>query len=123
MKYLFIILIILKLAFSNAFGEIINNVQIKNNDRITKETIISFGGIELGKDYTQEQLNDILLNLYSTNFFSDIKFNVQDDTLIVEVEERKIIQQIILNGVKAEKTKKINFKKFKSKRKSPYVSF
>ena len=69
MKFLFIILLILKFAFSNAYGDIINNVEVKNNKRITKETIITFGGIELGKDYNQEQLNDILLDLYSTNFF------------------------------------------------------
>ena len=105
MKFLFIILLILKFAFSNAYGDIINNVEVKNNKRITKETIITFGGIELGKDYNQEQLNDILLDLYSTNFFSDIKFNIQGDVLVVEVEERKIIQQIVLNGIKAEKTK------------------
>ena len=76
MKYLFIILLIFKFAFTNAFADVINNIEVKNNNRITKETIITFGGIELGKDYSQEQLNDILLDLYSTNFFSDIKFDV-----------------------------------------------
>ena len=68
MKYIFLILLIFNFAFSHVFGEVINDVKIKNNNRITKETIISFGGIEFGKDYTQEELNDILLDLYSTNF-------------------------------------------------------
>ncbi len=123
MKYFFIILFITKFAFTYAFGDVINNIQIKNNDRITKETILSFGGIELGKNYSQEQLNDILLDLYSTNFFSDIKFDVQGDTLIVEVKERKIVQQIILNGIKAEKTKKSILKNLSIKEKSPYINF
>ena len=123
MKYLFIILLILKFAFSHAFGDIINNVEVKNNNRITKETIITFGGIELGKDYSQEQLNNILLDLYSTNFFSDIKFDIKGDVLIVEVTERKIIQQIVLNGVKAEKTKKSILKNLSLREKSPYVNF
>ena len=123
MKYLFIILLILKFGFSHAFGDIINNIEVKNNSRITKETIIAFGGIELGKDYNQEQLNNILLDLYSTNFFSDIKFNIQGDVLIVEVKERKIIQQIILNGIKAEKTKNSILKNLSLREKSPYVNF
>ena len=72
MKYILIILLIFKLAFTYAFADIINDVQVKNNNRITKETILTFGGIKLGEDYSQEQLNDILLDLYSTNFFSDI---------------------------------------------------
>ena len=106
MKYLIIILFIFKFAITNVLGDVINNVEVKNNNRITKETIISFGGIELGKNYSQEQLNDILLDLYSTNFFSDIKFEVQGDVLVVNVVERKIIQRIVLNGIKAQKTKK-----------------
>ncbi len=123
MKYLFIILLILKFAFTNSLSDVINNVEVKNNNRITKETIITFGGIELGKNYSQEQLNDILLDLYSTNFFSDIKFEIQGDTLFVEVDERKIVQKIILNGVKAEKTKKSILKNLNLKEKSPYVNF
>ena len=76
--------------------------QVKNNNRITK-SIITFSGINLGKDYSQEQLNEILLNLYSTNF-SDIKFNIEGNTLIVEFK-RKIVQKIILDGLKQKKLK------------------
>ncbi len=123
MKYILIILFIFKIALASAYADIINKIQVKNNNRITKETIVTFGGIELGKDYSQEQLNDILLDLYSTNFFSDIKFNLQGDTLIVTVEERKVVQKIILNGVKAEKTKKSILKNLSIKEKSPYVNF
>ena len=123
MKYIFFILLIIKFTFSHAFGDVINSVEVKNNNRITKETIITFGGIELGKDYSKDQLNKILIDLYSTNFFSDIKFDVQGDLLIVEVKERKIIQQIILNGIKAEKTKKSILKNLNLREKSPYVSF
>ena len=123
MKYLFTILLILKLTITHAFGDVINDVQVKNNNRITKETIITFGGIELGKDYSQDQLNNILIDLYGTNFFSDIKFDVQGDILIVNVEERKIVQQILLNGIKAEKTKKDILKNLSIREKSPYVKF
>ena len=123
MKYVLIIFFIFKFAFVSAYADIINKIQVKNNNRISKETIITFGGIELGKDYSQEQLNDILFDLYSTNFFSDIKFILQGDTLVVTVQERKIVQKIILNGVKAEKTKKSILKNLSIKEKSPYVNF
>ena len=104
MKYIFIIVIFLKVTFINAYADVINSVDVKNNKRITKESIITFSGIKLGNDYTQDQLNKILQDLYDTNFFSDIKFKLDNGTLIVFVEERKIIQSIVLNGVKAEKT-------------------
>ena len=123
MKYLFIFLLFFKFAFTNVFSEIINNIEVKNNNRITKETIITFGGIELGKDYSSQQLNNILLELYSTNFFSDIKFNVEGNTLFITVKERKIIQKILLNGIKAEKIKKSILKNLNLREKSPYVNF
>ena len=123
MKHLFLILIILKFVFTYVYAEVINDVQIKNNKRITKETIITFGGIKLGNDYSDEQLNKILIDLYSTNFFSDIKFNIKDNVLIVDVKERKIIQQIIINGIPAEKTKKAILKNLSLREKSPYVNF
>ena len=123
MKYLFLVLLILKFALTNAFSDVINDIKVKNNNRITKETIITFGGIEIGKDYSQEQLNNILLDLYNTNFFSDIKFEIKDNVLIVKVEERKIVQQIVLNGIKAQKTKKSIIKNLSLKEKSPYVNF
>ena len=123
MKYFLIILIIYKFAFTYAYADIINKIEVKNNNRITKETIITFGNIELGKDYNQEQLNNVLIDLYSTNFFSDIKFDIKGDVLVVEVEERKIVQQIIINGVKAEKTKKLILKNLSLREKSPYVNF
>ncbi len=123
MKFLFIVLILVKFAFTYVNADVINDVKVENNKRITKESILSFSGIQLGKDFSPEQLNDILLDLYSTNFFSDIKFDLQGDILVIKVEERKIVQTIKLNGIKAEKTKKSILKNLSLREKSPYVNF
>tara|TARA_E500000178_G_scaffold194460_1_gene192449 strand:- start:1689 stop:3917 length:2229 start_codon:yes stop_codon:yes gene_type:complete len=123
MRYLILILLTINIFYNHAYADVINNIEVKNNDRITKESIITFSGIKLGKDYSQDQLNDILSDLYETNFFSDIKFNVDGDTLIVEVSERKIVQSIVLNGVKAEKNKKLILKNLNLKEKGPYIEF
>ena len=47
-KFFNIILITFFLA-SKCYSEIINKVNIVNNDRITKETILVFSNIEIGK--------------------------------------------------------------------------
>ena len=82
MKYLLIIFVILNTTFCNVFADIINKIEVKNNIRITKESIITLSGIKFGVDYTQDQLNNILLDLYKTNFFSDIKFNIKNTNKI-----------------------------------------
>ncbi|WP_075482699.1 outer membrane protein assembly factor BamA [Candidatus Pelagibacter communis] len=123
MKFFTSTLLILNLFFSSAIADVINKIEVKNNNRISEQSIITFGGIKLGSDYSETDLNRILSELYDTNFFSDIKFKVVDDTLIVTVKERKIIQKIILNGVKAEKTKNLILKNLNLKEKSPYEEF
>ena len=123
MKYILLIILLFKFAFFNVLADVINDIEVKNNNRITKESIVTFSGIKFGNNYSQEQLNQILLDLYNTNFFSDIKFKIEGNTLVVEVVERKIIQSIILNGIKAEKTKKSILKNLNLREKSPYIEF
>ena len=67
-KILISILFIFLLA-SKSNSEVIKKVNIINNDRITKETILVFSDIKIGKDYTSNDLNQIIKDLFSTNFF------------------------------------------------------
>ena len=57
-------------------AEIIQGIEIKNNVRVSKQTIINFGKVELGKDYSDNDLN-IILKFYNTNFFSDVSISIK----------------------------------------------
>ena len=91
------------LFFAISSAEIINEVEIKGNKRISKETIILFGDIEIEKNYSPEQLNEIIIKLYDTGFFSNIEINIEEKILKISVSENPIIQSITVNGVKAKK--------------------
>ena len=109
--------------FISAKAEIINDVKLENNIRVSKQSIISFGNIKLGTDYTETDINQILLDLYETNFFSDIKLKVVNNILIIRIKEKKIIQTVLIEGVKSkENTKKI-LKNLALKDKSPFDKF
>ena len=88
---------------SNA--EVINQIQINGNERISKQTIINFADIKIGKDVKPDELNKFLKNLYETNFFEDVNLNLTNNLLIINVKELPIIQEIVINGIKANKTK------------------
>ena len=121
-KILFQLLIIL-IFYVSAKAEVIKDVKLENNIRISKESIIAFGNIKFGEDYNETEINQILVDLYNTNFFSDIKLRIENNVLIVNVTERKIIQTVILEGVKSkENTSKI-LKQLKLKDKSPFDEF
>ena len=56
------------LIFS-AKAEVINDIKLENNIRISKESIIAFGNIKIGKNYSETEVNQILVDLYNTIFF------------------------------------------------------
>ena len=72
-------------------AEIVKDIQIKGAKRISEETIKIYGGVKINKDYTSNDLNDILTSLYSTNFFEDIKVNLKDNILEIFVKEYQLL--------------------------------
>ena len=101
MKKIIFQLLIICLFFVPVKAEVINNIKLENNIRVSKESIIAFGNIKLGKNYSETEINQILVDLYNTNFFSDIKLSIENNVLIVNVTERKIIQTVVIDGIKS----------------------
>ena len=86
-------------------AEIVKDIQIKGAKRISEETIKIYGGVKINKDYTTNDLNDILTSLYSTNFFEDIKVNLKDNILEIFVKEYPVINQLAIVGEKNKRYK------------------
>ena len=86
-------------------AEIIKNIDVKGNERVSKETIINFSDLKIGDDISETMLNNSLKDLYDSKFFEDVNLKLNNGTLIISVKELPIIQEIIINGVKAEKNK------------------
>ena len=120
MRILYFIILFTLYSFLSS-AEVINDVVVKNNKRITKETIITLGDINLGENYEKSDLDKVLKNLYNTNFFSDIKVSVENNTLTIFIEENKIIQSIVLNGIKANRIKEAILEDLLLKERSPFI--
>ena len=97
------IAIILLIPFSNVNGEVIKKIDINGNNRISDETIKVYGNIELNKDYKETNLNQVLKDLYETKFFEDIKIEIKNNVLILNVKEYPFISQLIVVGEKSQK--------------------
>ena len=121
MKFFFLSLLFLSFMTLKSYSTIIQKVEVKNNNRISSETVITYGNIEIGKDYSQNDLNNIIKKLYETNFFKNISLRVDKDTLILDLEENKIIQRVLIDGVKSESIKEKILENLFSKDKSPFL--
>ena len=104
-KYLIIVFtyIFLLSTFSNA--EIVKNILIKGNERISNETIKVFTSIKKGDEIDSGKLNQIIKNLYDTNFFENIKVNFVNQDLTITVKESPIINKVVFNGIKSKTLK------------------
>ena len=98
LKSIFLILFFLS---SHGFSNIINKIEIIGNDRISDETIKLFIKVELEDEINDVKLNEILKDLYETNFFKDISINFKDQILSIQVQENPIIENILYEGIKS----------------------
>ena len=121
MKYILTTISLLIFLISASHAVIIKDIKINNNKRITEETIVTYGNIELNKEYNQKELNNIVKDLYDTNFFKNISIKIDGETLVLSVEENKIIQSVRVEGVKSNKIKEAILKNLFSKDKSPFL--
>ncbi len=103
-----------------SFSEIIKNIEIKGNYRIPTETVVMFSGVSSGEKIDVNNLNEILKNIYDSNFFSNVSVILKENSLIIEVEELPIIENIIYEGIKAKKIQDKVFKDLTLKSRSSY---
>ena len=95
-------MIFLKITYVSA--EIISDLRVEGNNRVSNETIYIFSKIKKGDDLSNTDLNDALKRLYETNFFEDVKLSLENKILTIKVIEYPVVQEIIINGIKRKKT-------------------
>lgn len=116
-----LIITIYFLLFTNILSaEIIKKIEIEGNDRVSDETIKVYGDISINQNIDNFKINEIIKNLYSTNFFEDINVSLTNGTLFIKVEEHPVINEIIIIGEKAKKYKEAIKKNIQSKKNGPY---
>ena len=103
MKKLFFIFIFIFLFNTNINSEIIKNIVVSGNERISDETIVLFSELDKKQDLKNENLNLIIKNLYSTNFFSDIDVSFNNGILKINVKENPVVQTLVFKGIKRRK--------------------
>ena len=84
-------------------AEIVTEIDIVGNKRISSETIKMFANVSLNDDLSENDLNIILKKLYDTNFFDLVSVKITNKKLFIKVKENPIIQNIDFRGIKAQK--------------------
>ena len=120
-KFLYIIFIYALSFYPTLNAEVLKKFEVEGNSRISTETLKVYGEIELNKNYSTEDINEIIKKLYDTKFFSKISTSFVNNTLRITVEENPIINTIIIDGEKAKKYKEVILEIISLKEKSSFV--
>lgn len=120
MNKIFIIFFFFISLVSNVLADIINDIEVKGNLRLSKQSIIIFSGLNINQDYNSEDLNIAIKKLDKTDFFNKIDFKIINDTLLIEVVENPIIEDLQIRGVKSKSFLKALNEKMDLKNRKPF---
>jgi outer membrane protein insertion porin family len=79
-------------------AEVINQIIIDGNKRVSDETIKVYGEIKINQNISETEINNVLNNLYSTNFFEDVKIQINNNIINIKVIEYPVVNQLIIIG-------------------------
>ena len=104
-------------------SEVVIEIKVNGNERISDETIKMFSTITLNQDINDDDLNKITKDLYQTNFFENIFVSINDGVLIIQVKENPVIGKLEIEGIKSKTLKENLYKKIKIKSRNSYNEF
>ena len=105
LKIILSVLIYLTIFITSSSSEIVKEIKISGNDRISDDTIKMFSQVSIDQNLNSTDINSILKKLFNTNFFKDVSVSLNNEILKIIVVENPIIQNINYDGIKAKKIK------------------
>ncbi len=121
MRKLFIIFLTCFFHSALTFAEIVKKIDISGNSRVSDETIKIYGNVKINEDYSEQDLNRILNDLFSTNFFKDVQVELSNNLLKINLIEYPVINELVIIGEPSNKYKEQIRKIIKSKEKDSYI--
>ncbi len=102
-------------------AEVVNELIISGNKRVSDETIKVYGGIEIGKNYDEKDLDNIIRDLYGTEFFENVDIDLQNGKLKINLKEYSIVNQLIILGEDSKRFKEQILKIINTKEKKSFI--
>ena len=121
MKKILIIISFFLLFCSKTYAETVKEIIVSGNKRVSEETIKVYGEIEINKDYQDSDLNNIVRNLFSTDFFEDVNVTLNNNVLKINVKEYPVINQLVFVGEKSNRYIEQIKKSIKLKQKGSFI--
>lgn len=81
-----------------AEAAVVRNIDVRGNRRVDDATIESYLNVRRGQNYSGADIDEAVKRLFGTGLFADVRINFAGSTLVVEVDEYAIVNQVIFQG-------------------------
>jgi outer membrane protein insertion porin family len=76
----------------------VSQIEVRGNRRVDAETIRNQVGIRPGQNFTNADVNEAVKRLFDTGLFADVSITQSGSTLVVQVDEYSIVNQVLFQG-------------------------
>lgn len=76
----------------------VGQIEISGTQRVDPSTVMSYLDLQVGQELNRQSLNQALKSLFSTGLFADVTIDQRGETIIVNVVENPVINQIAFEG-------------------------
>src|SRR5712671_607112 len=78
----------------------IKDIRVEGLQRTEPGTVFSYLPVKVGETMNEEKAQQAVRALFATGFFQDVRLEVENDVLVVQVQERPAIAQIDFTGLR-----------------------
>lgn len=87
-------------AVSVAQAATVSSIDVRGNQRVDAETIRNYLTIKPGRSFSTADVDESVKRLFATGLFSDVSVNQVGGTLVVQVSEYQVVNQVLFQGNK-----------------------
>src|ERR687898_1051491 len=87
-------------SVSMAEAAVVSSIDVRGNQRVDAETIRNYLAISPGRSFSNADIDEAVKRLFGTGLFSDVRINQVGSTLVVQVSEYQVVNQVLFQGNK-----------------------
>jgi outer membrane protein insertion porin family len=87
-------------AVSVVQAAVVSSIDVRGNQRVDAETIRNYLSITPGRSFSGADIDEAVKRLFGTGLFSDVRITQVGSTLVVQVSEYQIVNQVLFQGNK-----------------------
>ncbi|MCC2690314.1 MAG: bamA, partial [Rhizobiaceae bacterium] len=85
-------------SVSMAQAAVISSISVQGNQRVDAATIRGYLTIKPGVSFSSADIDESVKQLFGTGLFSDVRINQAGGTLVVQVSEYQVVNQVLFQG-------------------------